>query len=245
MLLLVPFLYPMARPPSTLSSIVGCDFRDDLPFSVVQYMEDFCDSLGATRLASMHFSDDAQTVFDEWNGRGVIPLWVLGTNVGDIGVVIVHQNWALISSVLTCRTFVVMKKWGTSHTLATWWLTHAASVSMNGPSSWTLSSLYRVRMICFSPFQIRRFRRATWTSSFGMLSSGRCLFLGWRSVEAFVLPPWQRGDFYATPSEWWPPYTWSCLLSVPSLPVFSYYSSPFFEHRLGASNLWHLEITEY
>lgn len=41
-----------------------------------------------------------------------------------------------------------------------------------------------------------------------------------------------------------PPYECCPLLSVPSPPIFTHYSSVILENKFAASSLWHLAITE-
>lgn len=90
--------------------------------------------------------------------------WVLGRNVGGIGAA-ACQNRTVIYPNQNSHLFVALKKWGMSDALATLWLTATASVKMLGPWSWTMSSLFRVHLISFTPLQTRCIGWVTWNSS--------------------------------------------------------------------------------
>lgn len=66
------------------------------------------------------------------------------------------QKGAVIYPIPICRMFVAMKEWGLSDALGTFWLTFAASVKMNGPSSWTMSSLFHTPKISLMSLQMLR-----------------------------------------------------------------------------------------
>lgn len=58
----------MPTPPPNPSSIAHHDVRDDPPFLVVPYMDDFRDCLGDGRFAAMGLSVNSQTVHNEGHG---------------------------------------------------------------------------------------------------------------------------------------------------------------------------------
>lgn len=72
----IPFMYLMATPFSTPSRIVRSNVRDDQPFWVARYMNNFHDCPDAGPFAAMSPSRKAQTVRHERHG------WKCDTSVG-------------------------------------------------------------------------------------------------------------------------------------------------------------------
>lgn len=68
------------------------DSRDEPPFSVVQYTDDFPDFDDAQRLAAMPPSGDGRTVYDVWHVGECDTVVVLGRNCGGIAEVATRQN---------------------------------------------------------------------------------------------------------------------------------------------------------
>lgn len=78
-----------------------------------------------------------------------------------------------------------------------------------------------------------------------MACSGHSDFIGRHNAKAFAVLPQPPGKVYKSLPAWLPPCKCSQLLSIPSPPLFAYYSSAVLKKIFGASDLWHPAITEY
>lgn len=88
--------YSMSTPPMTQSCVAPCDMRDDPPFSVGRYIDDFPERPAARwitgrRLLGRHRRFGMCVI-----GVNVIQPWVRGRNVDSIGIVTMCWSWIAI-----------------------------------------------------------------------------------------------------------------------------------------------------
>lgn len=160
------FSHSLPTPPSVLTSIGRQGLRNDLPFPVVQRMDDFRDLLNARKLASTCLSWDARCVRNGQNVRE------RDTSVGTRKKILWNyggrsaQKLSFLSRVLIRCMLGIMNNWGTGDALATLWLTSAAALKITSPSFWNMFWIF-----CYLKTSITRLRSkstgcVTWASMF-------------------------------------------------------------------------------
>lgn len=110
LLLYVSFLYRMPTALSTLNCVARCYIRHDVLISMVRYVDDFCDRLGAKRFTVICLPGIVGTGGDKRHGPECDTSVVLARNLAVIEGVAACQNEAFFSN--TPTFFVLLKKWG-------------------------------------------------------------------------------------------------------------------------------------
>lgn len=80
----------MYAPPLTSSRIAHQNVRDDLPFSVIHYLDEFRECVKARRYATMRLSDEALTIHDAQHG--VLPQSAYGKGAGGTGAIVFRRK---------------------------------------------------------------------------------------------------------------------------------------------------------
>lgn len=75
--------------------------------------------------------------------------------------------------------------------------------------------------------------------------SGRFLFLSWHKVEVFALLSYKFGDLYVCGPAWGPPHELCWCFSLPSPPIFPYYSAIILEYKAWTSIFFHFVVIKY
>lgn len=73
----------------------------------------------------------------------------------------------------------------------------------------------------------------------------RNFFIGWHNVEVYALPGPVHATFYPGHRPWWPEFKSCRVLTVPTPPVFSYYSDLVILHQPGQGLVSSIVLIEF
>lgn len=161
--LYISLLHLIPTCPLNPSRVALCEVRDDPPFLVVRYLDDFPDRLDGRRFGAMRLSQDGQTGRDEQHGPEC------DTALGACKKRWWHWDSCSASDLSCCFSkpdlpcFHCYEEVGYVQGLGNI-VAHIGSISED---DWTfvrtMLSLFRILTIRFTPFRIARIAHVTWT----------------------------------------------------------------------------------